>query len=271
MNAYVIAFYELSNEWHLLIVSIFVLRFQNPEIKENFFKASDHRLKVIWIESKSVHVVESKLRVYEEFKDLIDLNKILIHHASENHEDLLEHKALVALNNMCKLLSSFVQREVPMWSMVTIKDTFKKWSTQVQIRQLAYELHLPRETTMAATTSFVQDILRKLAVRFQADIYEDFAKYTNRILMQRLQTKLKEPILSILTDAVKPLSSFWERPLTRDSRIYLADELSKTLRENEGRDTFPKIENHIKEVFESTERDAHAILQEWTALRWKGM
>lgn len=249
----------------------FFLRLQNPEIKENFFKASDNRLKVIWIESKSVHVVESKLRVYEEFKDLIDLNKILIHHASENHEDLLEHKALIALNNMCKLLSSFVQKEVPMWSMVTIKDTFKKWSTQAQIRQLAYELPLPRETSMAATACFVQDILRRLAVRFQADIYEDFAKYTNRILMQRLRTEMKEPILSILTDALKPLSSCWERSLTRDSRIYLADEISKTLNENEGLDTFPEIAHQIKKVFESTKRDAHAILEEWTALRWKCM
>ena len=258
---------QKSSECHFLSFSCL----QNPGIKENFFKAS-HSQKVIWIESKSVHIVESKLRVYEEYKELIDLNKILIHHASENCEDFLEKRALGRVNTICCKLSSFILKDVPTWSMITIKNTFRKWSPPFHIKQIAYGLGVPRkQRSVAEAVDLVQAILRILARRFQDDIYEDFAKYTNRILMQRLQTEMHQPIYSILNGAVKPSFSFCERLLAGDFLENCAEEISNILNSNEVRETFPIIEEHIKQVFYSTEQDASAILEEWRKLRLESM
>nr|XP_022310159.1 uncharacterized protein LOC111115634 [Crassostrea virginica] len=143
--------------------------------------------------------------------------------------------------------------------MTIIEETFRKWTKKDNIRQIASGFSVPKVTL----------ILRNLAEKFQADIYEELSKNTNQILIQRLQTELFHPIYSILNDAVNPFSSLWDSALAKESTTYFADEISKILDANEGRTTFQRIDHHIHGVFKSTENDAKAIFEEWSKLRWK--
>lgn len=237
-----------------------VLRFQNPELKEKFFSASDENLvKVVWIESKSVHVVESKLRVYEEFKDLIDLKKILIHHALENHQNLLEYKSLNIFKQMYDQLFCFIILNDLLTSCTSaINAIFKRCFDRDQIRQIAYSVHLPPGKSI----HFVQNIFAKIAERLQDEIYNHLSKVINGKLIYRIQ---HENYNSTLEKTVKRVYLEWDNSKVHPDayRTYIADLIFKVLNSNEGQGTFKRMARRIVKVLKSTHDDALTIFNRW--------
>ena len=50
----------------------------------------NNNVRVIWIQSKSVCVIEAKLEVYKHYEESLSVSTIFIHHALEDHDEIFK-------------------------------------------------------------------------------------------------------------------------------------------------------------------------------------
>ena len=64
---------------------------KDPTQKNNFFKIdSSDTVRVIWVYSKSIRVIDAKLSVYEKYKEDIESKDILLHHDYEEEDEIIK-------------------------------------------------------------------------------------------------------------------------------------------------------------------------------------
>lgn len=86
--------------------------FKDPENWDQFLLAKEEDgIKIIRIQSKSIGVIEAKLHVYKEFKDVIDTKNILLQHVLENCtviSNVLAHKKISSFCNAIEVLKTSI-------------------------------------------------------------------------------------------------------------------------------------------------------------------
>lgn len=83
----------------------FFLPFKNTHDWKGFLQTnSENIIKVILIQSKSLHVIEAKLRVYREFQQEIDSGNIVLQHVLEDYEEVAKLSLYHTVNSMCSFI-----------------------------------------------------------------------------------------------------------------------------------------------------------------------
>ena len=97
---------------------------QDPLSKDQFFDSKlEKATRVIWINAKSVGVIEAKLRVYRIYKKYLRSTDILLHHSYEDIDDILKSSARQRLLHLYRSVAS-IKENILLESIETIiKDT----------------------------------------------------------------------------------------------------------------------------------------------------
>lgn len=81
------------------------LPFKNTDDWKGFLRTnSENTIKVILIQSKSLRVIEAKLRVYKEFQQEIDSDNIVLQHVLEDYEEVAKLSLYHTVNSFCKFI-----------------------------------------------------------------------------------------------------------------------------------------------------------------------
>lgn len=110
--------------------------------------------RVILIHSKSVQVVDAKLKVYKTFKSYMDQGHIFIHHEYEDNDDIARWIACEHIVQSCAYLES-IRASISETHLVSVlDDAFNNSFTQENIRELCYKIFIQtKDETVGAVGS----------------------------------------------------------------------------------------------------------------------
>lgn len=99
-------------------------------------------MRVIWINSRSVNVIDAKLAVYIRYEYYLKEETIYLHHALENDENIVKMSAYRRVNSFDTVVNS-ISQSIPIESVETIlKSAFDKVLSRETIRRLCYDIFL---------------------------------------------------------------------------------------------------------------------------------
>lgn len=249
--------------------TIFNSMFQNPQKKQDFFNPkTKSELKVIWIESKSIPVVEAKLRVYDEFKDCVNLKNICIHHSLENHDGIIEHMAMGTLTEICKDSRS-LKKNMSENCKTVFRKAFEVILEKNSVTEICNDIYPSimegLETEELKAKLFVETFLKKVArgVGFmhQPDIFYRLRGDT-----------LEHKIAAILDRTVQTYPSLltYEAIDFKEMVTHTADEIVYILRAKMDETILPQIQAETINVLKSFLHDVQEIENSWAKFRCKG-
>lgn len=111
--------------------------------KDAFFHPNSKNLvRVIWIYSKSVNVVDAKLTVFMNYESYLREHNIYIHHALEDADNVILFFAYKQVNSLLRVIES-ISDGFPFMNMDTIlQEASEKTLSRYSIRQVCYNIFL---------------------------------------------------------------------------------------------------------------------------------
>lgn len=99
-------------------------------------------MRVIWIYSKSINVVDAKLAVFMNYESFLKQGSILLQHVFDNAENVIRFSAFQQINSLGKIVKS-ISESVPTESLREIlKAAADKALSKESIRQLCFNIFL---------------------------------------------------------------------------------------------------------------------------------
>lgn len=109
-------------------------------------------VKVIWIDSKSINVVDAKLTVFNEYESDLKKETIYIHHSLESADNVFEFSAYMQVKSLGTVVKSIAE-SVPIDSIEEILQTAShNVLSRNTIRQLCYDIFLQDKGEFVGTT-----------------------------------------------------------------------------------------------------------------------
>lgn len=140
--------------------------------------------RVILIHSKSVQVVDAKLKVYKTFKSYMDQGHIFIHHEYEDNDDIARWIACEHIVQSCAYLES-IRASISETHLVSVlDDAFNNSFTQENLRELCYTIVIQtKDETVGAvgSQSYVCRYSRNVQY-FKRILFEETLHRTSRFL-----------------------------------------------------------------------------------------
>lgn len=175
--------------------------------KDSFFRPSSGTLiKVIWIYSKSVHIIDAKLAVFQTYASYLNEETIYLHHRLDDAENVLKFSAYQQVKSIGTVVES-ISESVPIDSLEAILQAANdKVLSKDTIRELCYGIFLKDKSENVGTCEnasyscrsvftvrrlkeqLVEKTLNKTAETLGSEICRGILKY----IESRIQTKLEQ-------------------------------------------------------------------------------
>lgn len=174
---------------------------QDP-IEESFFGTMENAIpRVILIHSKSVQVVDAKLKVYKTFKSYMGHGHIFIHHEYEDNDDIARWIACEHIVPSCAYLESVIESISETHIVSVLDDAFNNSFTRENIRELCYTIFIQTEDeTIGAVGS--QSYVCRLSLNVQR-LKRILVKETINRTAMFLGTKICSGILHHMEEMVQ--------------------------------------------------------------------
>lgn len=181
---------------------------QDP-IEESFFGTMDNTIpRVILIHSKSVQVVDAKLKVYKTFKSYIGHGHIFIHHEYEDNDDIGRWIACVHIVQSCAYLESIIESISKTHLVSVLDDALNNSFTRQNIRELCYKIFIQTmdETVGAVgSQSYVCRFSRNVQY-FKRLLVEETIKRTAKFLGTKICSGKLHHMETMVQDKIEDLT-----------------------------------------------------------------
>lgn len=109
--------------------------------KEHFFKFdSSDTPRVIWVYSKSLHVIDAKLSVYKKYEHDMESKNILLHHDYEEEDEIIKRSRVQKLASSIKDVL-LIRQHIPTEKMESlIQNTIENELSNERIRDICYKV-----------------------------------------------------------------------------------------------------------------------------------
>lgn len=119
-----------------------------------FHQASKDMLRVIWIHSKSVNVVDAKLIVFMNYESYLKKETIFLQHTFDNAENVIRFGAYQQVKTLEKMIDAFSE-SVPSHSFeILLKEAIDKVFSRESIRELSYDTFLWEKGVAVGTVAY---------------------------------------------------------------------------------------------------------------------
>lgn len=178
---------------------------QDP-IEESFFGTIDNTIpRVILIHSKSVQVVDAKLKIYKTFKSYMSHDQIFRHHEYEDNDDIARWIACQHIVPSCASLESIIESISETHLVSVLDDAFNNWFTRENIRKLCYQIYIQtKDETVGAVGS--QSYVCRLSLnvqRFKRTLLEETLSKTARHLGTKICSGILHHMESMVQEKLK--------------------------------------------------------------------
>lgn len=236
--------------------NIYVSIFKNADDWERFLQANQKdQVKVILIHSKSVRVIEAKLKVYREYKSVIDAKNIFLQHVYDDFEKVVKLSVHNKLTWLCGVVKP-LRNNLNYLNMILKNDTDSVFAENNLLELCQRESFLSDNSflfenkTLGETEKFIlrtmQSIIEKIGLTI-LEISKDVKLKIKKTNLLQLEFKIRRILIQIF---ISKLS--WQKRKIGHS-------YSEEVRENVAREISGKKSDILKEIFTAIDATDDAL------------
>lgn len=236
--------------------NIYVSIFKNSDDWERFLQANQKdRVKVILIHSKSVRVIEAKLKVYREYESVIDSSNIFLQHVYDDFEKVSKLSVHNKLTWLCGVVKT-LRKNLNYLNSILKNDTesvlTEDYLLELCQREsfLSDNIFLFENKTLEETEKFILRTLQSIIEKLGLTIFEismDVKLQMKKTNLLQLEFKIRKILIQIFASNV----SLKKKKI---GNLY-----STEMRKNVAREISGKKSNILKGIFTAIEATDDAL------------